>query len=276
MTKIMSPITLVVSDIDGTLVDKQKQLTPATTAAVARLEAAGVGFTVISARPISGILLIVETLGLDGPMAAFNGGILFRRDGTITEHHVIDEQVARGVMAIAADSPVDLWVFADDHWYASTDQGEHVAHERLASNQEPVVTDDFDALLARADKITFVSDDAPMLSQLADRCKAAHGGDATIVQSQVYYLDVTALTANKGDGLTALAAAFGQPLDAIAALGDQYNDVPMLERAGLSIAMGNAPDPVKSIAHAVTSGNDADGVAHAIDTIILPRIGASA
>ena len=276
MTKIMSPITLVVSDIDGTLVDKQKQLTPATTAAVARLEAAGVGFTVISARPISGILLIVETLGLDGPMAAFNGGILFRRDGTITEHHVIDEQVARGVMAIAADSPVDLWVFADDHWYASTDQGEHVAHERLASNQEPVVTDDFDALLARADKITFVSDDAPMLSQLADRCKAAHGEDATIVQSQVYYLDVTALTANKGDGLTALAAAFGQPLDAIAALGDQYNDVPMLERAGLSIAMGNAPDPVKSIAHAVTSGNDADGVAHAIDTIILPRIGASA
>ena len=272
----MSPITLVVSDIDGTLVDKQKQLTPATTAAVARLEAAGVGFTVISARPISGILPIVETLGLDGPMAAFNGGILFRRDGTITEHHVIDEQVARGVMAIAADSPVDLWVFADDHWYASTDQGEHVAHERLASNQEPVVTDDFDALLARADKITFVSDDAPMLSQLADRCKAAHGGDATIVQSQVYYLDVTALAANKGDGLTALAAAFGQPLDAIAALGDQYNDVPMLERAGLSIAMGNAPDPVKSIAHAVTSGNDADGVAHAIDTIILPRIGASA
>ena len=276
MTGGMSPIRLVVSDIDGTLVDKQKQLTPATTDAVARLEAAGVGFTVISARPISGILPIAETLGLDGPMAAFNGGILFRRDGSITEHHVIDEQVARGVMKIAAGSPVDLWVFADDRWYASTDQGEHVAHERLASNQAPVVTSDFDALLTRADKITFVSDDAPMLAVLADRCKAAHGSDATIVQSQVYYLDVTALAANKGDGLAALAAAFDQPLDAIAALGDQYNDVPMLQTAGLSIAMGNAPDPVKALAGHVTSANDADGVAHAIDTIIFPRLGASA
>lgn len=133
MSDGVKPIALVVSDIDGTLVDRQKKLTAATTAAVSRLEEAGVGFTVISARPISGILPIVETLGLDGPMAAFNGGILFKRDGTITEHHVIDEGVAMGVMAIAAESPVDLWVFADDHWYASTDQGEHVAHERLAS-----------------------------------------------------------------------------------------------------------------------------------------------
>ncbi|MHA0329980.1 Cof-type HAD-IIB family hydrolase [Sphingomonas melonis] len=275
MSDGVKPIALVVSDIDGTLVDKQKKLTAATTAAVSRLEAAGVGFTVISARPISGILPIVETLGLDGPMAAFNGGILFKRDGTITEHHVIDEGVAKGVMAIAAESPVDLWVFADDRWYASTDQGDHVAHERLASNQNPIVTDDFGDLLARADKITFVSDDAPMLGDLADRCKAAHGEDATIVQSQVYYLDVTALAANKGDGLIALAAAFDQPLDAIAALGDQFNDVPMLDRAGLSIAMGNAPDPVKARADHVTTANDADGVAHAIDTIILPRTGAT-
>lgn len=272
----MTPIRLVVSDIDGTLVDKSKRLTPATTDAVARLAAAGIGFTVISARPMSGILPIADTLGLDGPMAAFNGGILFTRDGTITEHHVIDEAVARGVMGIAPDSPVDLWVFADDRWYASTDQGEHVAHERLASNQDPIVTDDFDGLLARADKITFVSDDAPMLADLADRCKAAHGADATIVQSQVYYLDVTALAANKGDGVEALATAFDQPLRAIAVLGDQYNDVPMLERAGLSIAMGNAPDPVKARAGHVTTGNDADGVAHAIDTIIFPRLGVSA
>ncbi|MCP3735220.1 Cof-type HAD-IIB family hydrolase [Sphingomonas sp. RP10(2022)] len=272
----MTPIRLVVSDIDGTLVDKHKQLTPATTDAVLRLEAAGVGFTVISARPMSGIMPIAETLGLDAAMAAFNGGIVFRRDGTITEHHVVDEAVARGVMAIAADSGADIWVFADDRWYASTDVGAHVDSERRASNQDPVVTTDFADLLDRADKITFVSDDAAMLAGLAERCKAAHGEDATIAQSQVYYLDVTALAANKGDGLVALARTFDQPLDAVAVLGDQYNDVPMLERAGLAIAMGNAPDPVKAIAHDVTTGNDADGVAHAIHTIIFPRLGAPA
>jgi len=269
-------IRLVVSDIDGTLVDKQKVLTQATVDAVRRLEDAGVGFTVISARPMSGIMPIAEALAIDAPMAAFNGGILFRRDGSVTEHHVIDAGVTAGVMAIAADSAVDTWVFADNLWYASTDAGEHVAHERLASNQDPIVTTDFSDLIDHADKVTFVSDDHAMLADLAERCKAAHGTDATIAQSQVYYLDVTALAANKGDGLIALAATFDQPLDAVAVLGDQFNDVPMLERAGLAIAMGNAPDPVKQIAHRVTTGNDADGVARAIDTIILPRIGVSA
>ncbi len=272
----MTPIRLVVSDIDGTLVDKQKQLTPATTDAVSRLEQAGIGFTVISARPMSGIMPIADTLGIDAPMAAFNGGIIFRRDGSIAEHHTIDGDVVRGVMAIAADAPVDIWVFADDRWYASTEVGHHVDSERVSSNQAPVIVGDFSNLYDRADKVTFVSDEAAMLAELADRCKAAHGEDATIAQSQVYYLDVTALAANKGDGLVALAKTFDQPLAAVAVLGDQFNDVPMLERAGLAIAMGNAPDPVKASAHQVTTGNDADGVAHAIDTIIFPRIGVSA
>ncbi len=276
MISTVTSIRLVVSDIDGTLVDKQKQLTPATTDAVLRLEQAGVGFTVITARPMSGIMPIADTLSIDAPMAAFNGGIIFRRDGSIAEHHMIDGDVVRGVMAIAADAPVDIWVFADDRWYASTDVGSHVGSERLASNQEPVIVDDFTDLYDRADKVTFVSDDHAMLADLADRCKAAHGSDATITQSQVYYLDVTALAANKGDGLVALAKTFDQPLDAVAVMGDQYNDVPMLERAGLAIAMGNAPDPVKAIAHKVTTGNDEDGVAYAIDAIIFPRIGVSA
>jgi Cof subfamily protein (haloacid dehalogenase superfamily) len=269
------PIRLVVSDIDGTLVDKQKQLTPATADAVLRLERAGVGFTVISARPMSGIMPIAETLAIDAPMAAFNGGIIFRRDGSIAEHHVIDPDVVRGVMAIAADAPVDIWVFADDRWYASTEVGHHVDSERVSSNQAPVIVEDFSDLYERADKVTFVSDDHAMLADLAERCKAAHGADATIAQSQVYYLDVTALAANKGDGLAALARTFDQPLAAVAVMGDQYNDVPMLERAGLAIAMGNAPDLVKAIAHQVTTGNDVDGVAHAIETIIFPRLAAS-
>ena len=271
----MNPIRLVVSDVDGTLVDKQKRLTAATADAVARLEATGTGFTIISARPRSGMMPIADTLGIDGPMGAFNGGIVFRRDGAMLEHHVIDPDVAKGMMALAEGAAVDRWVFAGDRWYASTDQGVHVEHERIASNQEPVVTSDFADLLMWADKITFVSDDPAVLADLharADRFKA----DATIVQSQTYYLDVTALAANKGDGIVALAAAYDVPMDAVAAIGDQHNDVPMLEIAGLAIAMGNAPDAVKDRADEITSANDADGVAHAIDTIILPRTGARA
>lgn len=271
----MAVIRLLVSDVDGTLVDKEKQLTAATTDAVGRLEEAGCAFTIISARPRSGMMPIAETLGIDRPMGAFNGGIVFHRDGTVDEHHVIDPKVARGVFATVGDAAVDRWVFADDRWYATTDQGVHVEHERIASNQEPIVQDDFDDLLDHADKITFVSDDPALLANLHDRCRAAFGERATIGQSQTYYLDVTALEANKGAGIVALTAAMGVDLAETAAIGDQNNDLAMLERAAFAIAMGNAPDNVQKAADAVTRGNDADGVAHAIDTLILPRLGAT-
>ena len=267
-------IGLLVSDVDGTLVDKDKQLTAPTADAVRRLEAAGCAFTIISARPRSGIMPIAETLAIDRPMGAFNGGLVFRRDGTIDEHHVIDADVARSVFDLVGDAAVDRWVFADDRWYASTDQGIHVAHERIASNQAPIVRADFDDLLDRADKITFVGDDADLLASLLDRCRGAHGDKATIAQSQTYYLDVTALEANKGAGIVALSAAVGIDLAETAAIGDQNNDLPMLELAGYAVAMGNAPENVQKAADAVTAGNDADGVAHAIDTLILPRTGA--
>lgn len=272
----MNRIKLVVSDVDGTLVDLDKKLTAATVDAVARLTAAGVAFTIVSARPMSGMMPIADTLGIDGAMGAINGGIVFRRDGTILERHIIDEKVARGIFDLIGDAKADRWVFADDIWYASTDEGEHVAHERIASNQAPVITQDFDALLDQADKITFVSDDAILLARLHELAKAAFDGRATVVQSQAYYLDITAPAANKGDGITALAAAFDVPLAETVAIGDQANDVAMLDIAGVSIAMGNAPDAVKKSVDHVTDGNDSDGVAHAIDTIILPSIGISA
>ena len=265
-------MTLVVCDVDGTLVDKEKKLTDATVAAVARLAEAGVGFTIISARPMSGMMPIAARLALDGPMAAFNGGLVFRRDGSIAEHHTISQEVARGVFEVVGDAAVDRWVFAGDRWYASTDRGVHVEHERLASNQAPVVRDDFADLLDRADKITFVSDDVALLAGLAEQAKARFGEAATIVQSQTYYLDVTARAANKGDGVVALAKALDVPLAKTIAIGDQANDLAMFARAGRSIAMGNATPEVKAAAADVTTANDHDGVAHAIDRFILGRM----
>ena len=272
----MRAIELIVSDVDGTLVDKDKRLTDATIAAVARLRAAGVAFTIISARPMSGMKPLLGPLELDSEVGAFNGGVIFKRDGTIISQATIDAKVAREVMAMAAETKADPWVFADDKWFASNGNGPHTRSERITSDQEPIVTDDFGDLLDRAHKITFVSDDEEMLRALYEKAHGAYGDQATIAQSQTYYLDVTALAANKGDGIVALAKAAGVDLADTVAIGDQANDLPMLEVAGLSIAMDNAPDAVKERADHVTAANDADGVAKAIDTLILPRIGVNA
>jgi len=265
-------IRLVVSDVDGTLVRKDKSLSPQVIAAVRRLRDAGVPFTLISARPVSGVMPLVGALGIDIPLAAFNGGILFRPDGSEIVAHAVDRAVVEGVFALAEGLAVDRWVFAGGQWYASTDQGVHVEHERVASSQAPVVRDDFTDLYDTADKLTFVSDDRALLKGLAERAVEASGDRATIGQSQTYYLDVTDTAANKGDGVAALAELLGVDLADVAVFGDMDNDVAMFDRAGFSVAMGQAPDAVKAKADAVSSSNEEDGVAHAIDAFVLPKV----
>ncbi|UAK23509.1 Cof-type HAD-IIB family hydrolase [Sphingomonas nostoxanthinifaciens] len=266
-------LRLVISDVDGTLVDKQKRVTEGTIAAVGRLRDAGIPFTLISARPQSGLLPLAKQLGLTVPIAAFNGGTLISADGTVTERHVVPEDVVRELFALCDGSGADPWIFADGRWYARNMNGTHLDSERRASMQEPVAIDDMSPLFARADKVTWVSDDHAMLSPLNDRAQAAFGARATVGMSQTYYLDVTHLSANKGDGIATLARSLGVGLDEVAVIGDMPNDLPMFARAGLAIAMGQAPDAVKAKAAHVTTSNEEDGVAHAIDTILLPMVG---
>jgi hypothetical protein len=266
-------IAFVISDVDGTLVNKAKEVTDATVAAVARLEAAGLPFSLISARPASGILWIAEKLGLKGPVAAFNGGTVLDADGSVIERHVLDAGAVRRSFALAEGTGATPWVFAGGVWYCPDTDNPHVPHEVLSAGQQPTVRADMTGLFGDVDKLTWVSDDEPMLKDLEAKMKEAIGAAATIARSQTYYLDLTHPTANKGNGIETLARIAGVDLARVAVLGDQHNDLPMFARAGVSIAMGQAPQDVQEQANYVSTSNDQDGVAHAIDAILLPMLG---
>lgn len=265
------PLRLLISDVDGTLVRNDKSLADATVAAVSSAVAAGLPVTLISARPPSGMYWIADRLGLAGPFGAFNGGVLFRRDRTVIARHCIDPQVCETVLALIREAGITCWLFAGDQWLSSNDSDPHIPREVKSVNIQPIITDDFGDRLGRIDKIVGVSDDADLLIDLEARAIAAVGGRATIARSQPYYLDITAAVANKGDGVSFLANAFGVPLAQVAVIGDQANDLPMFARAGLSVAMGQATPEVQARATLTTVGNDEDGVAAAIAEIILPR-----
>ena len=98
------------------------------------------------------------------------------------------------------------------------------------------------------------------------------GGRATISRSHPYYLDITHRLANKGNGIAALAQAFGVKLAQVAALGDMANDLPMFARAGFSVAMGQAPASVRAAANATATTNEEAGVADAVAHFVRPRI----
>jgi Cof subfamily protein (haloacid dehalogenase superfamily) len=266
------PIRLFVSDVDGTLVRADKSLADATIEAARRLQHAAVTMTLISARPPSGILPLARALGLSAPIGAFNGGTLVMPSGDILAARHLDAATSRTAIDIVTASGASVWLFADGKWFASDLDNPHVPHERRAAMVEPVVGHDWEDLHGRIDKIVGVSDDPAVIGRLEADEKAALGEKAEVSCSQTYYCDITHPLANKGDGIVALAAAIGVPLDETAAIGDMPNDIPMLRRAGLAIAMGQAPAGVKAEAEWISASNDEDGVAKAIERVLLPEV----
>jgi len=263
---------LFVSDVDGTLVTPDKRLTPAALEAVAELKAAAVPFTVISSRPPRGLRRIVDALAVELPFAAFNGGAIVGPDGGLVAAHRLPASVAQAALQLAAAKGVAPWAFADDQWFVTQADGPRVAHERMTVSFDPVVVTDFSEVLDRIDKVVAPSDDMALLGEVERTLRLQLSAEANIERSQTYYVDVTHPLANKGHAVKALALHAGVAVENTVVIGDMTNDIAMFRVAGFSIAMGQAPQPVKAAAKAVTGPNTADGFAAAVRTLVLPRL----
>ena len=166
-----------------------------------------------------------------------------------------------------------IWFFATNRWLTSDPANPHTPREVLSSGLHPETVTDFTPFYDDADKVVAVCDNPVQMTALELRARDLVGADATLVRSQDYYLDCTALAANKGDGVARLAKMYGVPLTQVAVIGDQANDIAMFRRAGLSIAMGQAHAAVQAEADEVTTSNEESGVAAAIRRFVLPRLG---
>jgi Cof subfamily protein (haloacid dehalogenase superfamily) len=246
-------------------------VTPATIAAVRRLGKAGIGFSIVSSRPPRGLAGLIGQLGLALPLGGFNGGAVVRPDLSVMSELTVPEAAARTTLETLRRFGADIWVFADNQWLTMDPDGPYVPLERHTVGFEPTIVGDFEPSLGRAGKIVGSSRDFEMLARCEAELRDALGGSAIAARSQRYYLDINHPEADKGHAVGRIAAAAGVDPATVAVIGDAANDVPMFRAAGLSIAMGNAIDEVKALAHFTTAGNDADGFAQAVDRFLLPR-----
>ena len=265
----MPKFKLLLSDVDGTLVTKDKRLTPGVLAAVRKLEAAGIGFTIASSRPPVGFKMLIEPLELKLPIGAFNGATLLTPKLEVLEEHFIAEDAAKTAVAMLREYGASIWVFADGVWYITDPKGDYVDHERKTIQSDPVVLPAFGDTLARAGKIVGASRDFERLAKCESAMQAALGATAQATRSQNYYLDVTPAGLDKGSMVEALSRRLSIPTAEIATIGDMSNDVPMFLKSGFGIAMGNATDAVKAQAKGVTASNEEDGFAVAVEKYIL-------
>ncbi len=264
----MTRISLVVSDVDGTLLTKDKILTDGARRAVRRLHDAGIGFTITSSRPTIGMRFLIEPLSIRLPVGAFNGSSIVDPRLNPIEQHLIPASAAARSLGVLNEFGVDIWLFTNEKWLTHHGDGEYVPHERRAIRADPTIVGDFAPYLAAACKIVGSSADPALLQRCEVAMLQAVGAQATAVRSQSYYLDVTPPGCDKGTFVQAMSRRLDISTDAVATIGDMQNDLAMFRKSGMSIAMGNATDDVKEQATHVTTSNEDEGFAGAVEMIL--------
>jgi Cof subfamily protein (haloacid dehalogenase superfamily) len=271
-------IRLLLADVDGTLVTKDKVLTPAARAAVQALRGAGVDLAITSSRPPRGLRMLIEPLDLKIAIAGLNGGLYVEPDLTtpsltVIERHKLNLATATKTVDLLLDKGLDVWIYTDDDWLVRDAAAPHVARETWILQFDPTVVSAFtDEHLASAIKIVGVSDNHALVAECETLAQAALGATASAARSEPHFLDVTNPDANKGAVVLTLAKLLNIAPGQIATIGDMQNDVLMFRKSGLSIAMGNASDQVKAQASEVTDTNENDGFAKAVRKFVLGAV----
>ena len=263
-------IRMLLADVDGTLVTQDKVLTDRAIAAVGKLKQAGILFAITSGRPPRGMSMLIEPLGLSTPIAAFNGGVFVRPDMSVIEQRVLPDDVTPAVIELLSAHGVDVWVYRGADWFVRAAKGPPVARESWTVKFGPTQVDSFATVSEGVAKVVGVSDDYDAVQRAVDAVRERFGDHVSASRSQPYYGDVTHPDANKGSVARYLSQTFRIPAADIATSGDQPNDVHMFATSGLSIAMGNASPEVQRAARRVTTSNEDEGFANAVERFVLP------
>lgn len=266
-------IKLVAVDIDGTLLNSNKEITPEVFQAVQEAKQAGVKVVITTGRPISGVQHLLEKLQLTDTgdyVITFNGGLV---QDTASKEDILKE-------TLPYEDYLDLELLARKlnlPFHASTKEGMFTTNRNIGKYTIHEATLVSSPLFYRTPeemsdkeiiKVMMV-DEPEILDEAIKQIPAAFFEKYNIAKSAPFYLEVTPKTANKGKAVIRLAELLGLTLEQTMAIGDEENDRPMLEVVGNPVVMENGNPNLKTIAKYITKSNDESGVAHAIREWVL-------
>lgn len=260
-------ISLVISDVDATLITPEHEITPRAARAVSELHSRRIAFTIASSRPPRGLLGFAEQLELTEPFAAFNGGVIQKPTGETLLKHTLSREICESAFEITEQFGIELWVYCDHDWHVSR-VTPFVEREQNTIGFKALVEDDLSDIFGTAAKLVIVGDPT-RITQAEPIALADFGTKVSATKSKPRFLDITARDAHKGTVVMEIAGVLGIPTSEVAVIGDGLNDVSMFEHAGFSIAMGQADHEVKQAANVVTRSNTEEGFAYAMEQFIL-------
>lgn len=262
---------LIATDMDGTLLTSKDEISHETICAIKAAIDKGVVFTLSTGRPLQGVKKYIAQLGLDCPVITYNGAVIAHsKTGEILFSQNMDVAEAEKVYAKAVEKGVMFIVWSQNKLYASEISDKTHFYEGITNTTAELLTD-FNRVLQQGITKMLWYDNPEVLEQYISQLKDENFQHTTFTKSRAYFLEFFSNKVSKAVAMEKLGEYYGIKQEEMIAIGDQTNDLPMIEYAGLGVAMANAVDKVKEAADYITLSNNDAGVAHTINKFILDR-----
>ena len=271
---------LLVLDVDGTLLNDEREISKRTLAALLKVQQMGVRIVLASGRPTYGLMPLAKTLELGnygGFVLSYNGcQIMKAQNGEILFERRINPEMLPYLEKKARKNGFAIFTYHDDTLITDSPDNEYIKNEALLNNLKIIKEDEFSTAIDFAPcKCMLVSDKEKALIGLEQHWEKRLAGTLDAFRSEPYFLEVVPCGVNKANTLGALLEHLGVTREEVIAVGDGVCDVTMLQLAGMGVAMGHSQDSVKVCADYVTASNEEDGVALAVEKLILAEVRAA-
>ncbi|MFY9710897.1 MAG: Cof-type HAD-IIB family hydrolase [Candidatus Cybelea sp.] len=263
-------IRLVAFDVDGTLVGRSLSISEGVRAAVERMKAAGVIGCLVTGRMYRATLPFARELGFDAPIICYQGAaIIDPETDAVLDHRALQNDVVRELASLAERDRMHLQLYRNDEYYCEARNRFSELYASLAQTEPVIVPSLREAFAYSPATKGVVVADAPDAEAYAIKLRDALGERAYVTRSLPEFVEVLDPRVDKGAALHFVAERLGVPMGQTAAIGDSWNDAPLLRAAGLGIAMGSSPPELREDADAVVADLEHDGVAEAIERFVL-------
>ncbi|PSW20731.1 Cof-type HAD-IIB family hydrolase [Photobacterium sanctipauli] len=266
---------LVALDMDGTLLNSQKAISPRTKQAIQAAREQGVHVVLASGRPLEGMEKYLTELGMTSDndfVLSYNASLIQRvASKTVIRKQIMKGSDAKNIASLANDFVTFVHAFSPERGLITPEDNTYTQHESTINGVETTVVDFVE--LGNDEEIikTMMVAEPSILSAAIEQLPAALYEQYTVVQSAPFFLEFMNKHSNKGTGVAMLAEHLGISADEVICMGDAGNDHHMIKYAGLGVAMGNATEDTKALANHITDSNDEDGVAKVIEQFILNK-----
>ena len=255
---------LIAADIDGTLLDSDGRITGPVKEAIKMVVKKGIVFTISTGRPIQGVKFIVEQLDIDIPLITHNGAAVLKgKSGEILYQQTMTPSSVKNIYQLGMEKNTMVIIWANNKLYVSEVNHKTRGYSGI-SGVEPLPVDNICRIIQEGVTKMIWYDDIETIDRLKEELEHYIAPDTNYHTSRPYFLEFVHSKASKAIAMDKLGQHYSISSDEMIAVGDGYNDLSMIEYAGLGVAMGNAPEGIKEKADYVTLTNDEDGLAHVI------------